>query len=93
MFAAVVGWQLYGVPRVSAVTPGPDAFVKTPRRTLVLDVRGLAKLQDVAVMLDGEDVTADATRDGDTLTLTTQRPRRRPARGLVQRAELQPLPP
>ena len=28
VFLAVVGWQLYGVPRVSAVTPGPDAYVK-----------------------------------------------------------------
>jgi lipoprotein-anchoring transpeptidase ErfK/SrfK len=71
VFAAVVGWQLYGVPRVSAVTPGPDAFVKSPSTTLVLDVRGLAKLQAVAVTLDGKDVTADAKRDGDTLTLTT----------------------
>ncbi len=71
VFAAVVGWQFYGVPRVSAVTPGPDAFVKNPSTTLVLDVRGLAKLRAVAVTLDGKDVTADAKRDGDTLTLTT----------------------
>ena len=71
VFAAVVGWQLYGVPRVSAVTPGPDAFVKNPSTTLVLDVRGLPKLQAVAVTLDGKDVTADAKRDGNTLTLTT----------------------
>jgi lipoprotein-anchoring transpeptidase ErfK/SrfK len=71
LFAAVAGWQLYGVPRVSAVTPGPDAFVKDPSTTLVLDVKGLPKLQAVAVTLDGKDVTAAAKRDGDTLTLTT----------------------
>ena len=71
VFVAVVGWQLYGVPRVSAVTPGPDAFVKNPSTTLVLDVSGLPKLQDVAVTLDGKDVTADAKRNGNTLTLTT----------------------
>ncbi len=71
VFAAVVGWQLYGVPRVSAVTPGPDAFVKTPSTTLVLDVKGLPKLRSVTVTLDGKDVTADAKRDGNTLTLTT----------------------
>ncbi len=71
VFAAVVGWQLYGVPRVSAVTPGPDAFVKTPSTTLVLHVKGLPKLQSITVMLDGKDVTADAKPDGDTLTLTT----------------------
>jgi lipoprotein-anchoring transpeptidase ErfK/SrfK len=71
VFAAVVGWQLYGVPRVSAVTPGPDAFVKNPSTTLVLDVKGLAKLKDLAVTLDGKDVTTAAERDGDTLTLAT----------------------
>jgi lipoprotein-anchoring transpeptidase ErfK/SrfK len=71
VFAAVVAWQLYGVPRVSAVTPGPDAYVKDPSTALVLDVRGLSALQNVAVTLDGEDVTATARRDGDTLTITT----------------------
>jgi lipoprotein-anchoring transpeptidase ErfK/SrfK len=71
VLAAVIGWQLYGVPRVSAVTPGPNAFVKTPSTTLVLDVKGLPKLQSVTVTLDGKDVTADAKRDGNTLTLTT----------------------
>ena len=70
VFLAVVGWQLYGVPRVSAVTPGPDAYVKTPSPTVVLDIKGLSKLKDVAVTFDGEDVTAETTRDGDTLTIT-----------------------
>ena len=80
-------------PRVSAVTPGPDAYVKDPSPTVVLDVRGLSKLKDVAVTLDGEDVTAERQRDGDTLTITHQRPRRRRARRRLQRQELQPLPP
>ena len=71
VFAAVVGWQLYGVPRVSAVTPGPDAYVKNPSTTLILTVRGLPKLEGVAVTLDGKDVTATANQDGDTLTLAT----------------------
>jgi lipoprotein-anchoring transpeptidase ErfK/SrfK len=71
-FAAVVGWQLYGVPRVSAVTPGPDTYVKDPSTTLVLKVNGLGKLQDVAVTLDGRDVSNAATRDGDTLRITTK---------------------
>ena len=66
---AVVGWQLYGVPRVSAVTPGPDAFVKDASAAVVLSVKGLPSLKDVSVTLDGEDVTAEATRSGDTLTL------------------------
>jgi L,D-transpeptidase catalytic domain/Putative peptidoglycan binding domain/Bacterial Ig-like domain len=72
VLAAVVGWQLYGVPRVSAVTPGPDTHVKDPSPTVVLDIKGLAKLQDVAVTLDGEDVTAAAQRNGDTLTIEAQ---------------------
>jgi lipoprotein-anchoring transpeptidase ErfK/SrfK len=70
VFAAVVGWQLYGVPRVSAVTPGPDAHVKDASPTMVLDIRGLSDLKDLAVTLDGEDVTARSRRDGDTLTIS-----------------------
>jgi lipoprotein-anchoring transpeptidase ErfK/SrfK len=69
VFAAVVGWQLYGVPRVSAVTPGPDTYVKDASPTVVLDVKGLSKLRDVAVTFDGADVTAEAERNGDTLTI------------------------
>jgi lipoprotein-anchoring transpeptidase ErfK/SrfK len=72
VLAAVAGWQLYGVPRVSAVTPGPDAYVKDPSTALVLKVNGLSELQDVRVTLDGKDVTGTATRDGDTLTLPSQ---------------------
>jgi lipoprotein-anchoring transpeptidase ErfK/SrfK len=70
VFLAVAGWQLYGVPRVSAVTPGPDAYVKNPSPTVVLDIKGLSRLKDVAVTFDGKDVTAETTRDGDTLTIT-----------------------
>jgi lipoprotein-anchoring transpeptidase ErfK/SrfK len=70
VFLAVAGWQLYGVPRVSAVTPGPDAYVKNPSPTVVLDIKGLSKLKDVTVTFDGKDVTAETTRDGDTLTIT-----------------------
>ena len=72
MFAALVAWQVYGVPRVSAVTPGPDAFVKDPSAALVLKVKHLGKLQNVAVTLDGKDVTGIATQDGDTLTISNQ---------------------
>jgi lipoprotein-anchoring transpeptidase ErfK/SrfK len=72
VFAAVVAWQVYGVPRVSAVTPGPDAYVKDPSAALVLKVKHLGKLQNVAVTLDGKDVTGLATQDGDTLTISNQ---------------------
>ena len=71
MFVAVVGWQVLAVPRVSAVTPGPDSYVKNPSPTVVLDVKGLPKLRPSRVTFDGDDVTAEATRDGDNLTFTT----------------------
>jgi L,D-transpeptidase ErfK/SrfK len=69
--AAVVGWQLYEVPRVAAVTPGPDAFVKNPDGSLVLEVRGLSGLSDVAVTLDGKDVSGGASQNGNMLTIAT----------------------
>jgi lipoprotein-anchoring transpeptidase ErfK/SrfK len=71
VFAVVAAWQLYGVPRVSAVTPGPDAYVKDPSTALVLDVHGLSTLNDVAVTLDGKDVTPTARHDGNRLTIAT----------------------
>jgi len=69
--AAVLGWQFIGVPRVSAVTPGPDAYVKNDSLTVVLNVKGLPQLKDVRVTFDGEDVTADVSREGEKLTFTT----------------------
>ncbi len=69
--AAILGWQLIGVPRVSAVTPGPDAYVKNRSLTVVLNVKGLPTLKDLSVAFDGKDVTADASRNGDRLTFTT----------------------
>lgn len=69
VLGALAGWQLVGVPRVSAVTPGPDAYVKSGSPTIVLDVHGLANLTGVKVTLDGEDVTAQAQRSSDKLTV------------------------
>jgi lipoprotein-anchoring transpeptidase ErfK/SrfK len=71
VLAALVAWQVLGVPRVAAVTPGPDAFVNDPHLAVVLDVKGLQKLKDVRVTFDGSDVTAASTRSGNTLTFTT----------------------
>ena len=59
---AVLGWQVLGVPRVSAVTPGPNAYVKDRALTVILDVHGLQKLTGVRVTFDGRDMTARATR-------------------------------
>ena len=72
MVVALAAWQVLGVPRVSAVTPGPDSFVKDqsltrrPRRPRPADALG-----DVRVTLDGNDITATASRSGDKLTFTT----------------------
>jgi hypothetical protein len=73
VLAALAAWQVLGVPRVSAVTPGPDAFVKDPSLTVVLNVKGLPKLEGVRVAFDGGDVTGKAVRSGDKLTFTTGR--------------------
>ena len=71
VLAAVAGWQVLAVPRVSAVTPGPDSFVKNPSLTVVLNVKGLPRLKGVRVTFDGDDVTSRATRSGDKLTFAT----------------------
>jgi lipoprotein-anchoring transpeptidase ErfK/SrfK len=72
VLAAVTAWQVLGVPRVSAVTPGPGAYVKNPSMTVVLDVHGLSHLKDLRVDLDGKDITARTSQDGDTLTFRTR---------------------
>jgi lipoprotein-anchoring transpeptidase ErfK/SrfK len=71
VLAALAAWQVLAVPRVSAVTPGPDSYVKNPALTVVLNVKGLPKLKSVRVTFDGDDVTGKATRNGDELTFTT----------------------
>ena len=71
VFAALAAWQVIGVPRVAAVTPGPGSYVKNPSMTVVLDVRGLSHLTNVLVRLDGRDITARTAQDGDKLTFST----------------------
>ena len=71
VLAALAGWQVLAVPRVSAVTPGPDSYVKNPSLTVVLNVKGLPGLKGVRVTFDGDDITGKAARSGDKLTFTT----------------------
>jgi len=71
--AALAAWQLLSAPRVSAVTPGPDAWVKGPTPTVTLSVKGLAKLEDVRVSFDGRDITTEAEHRGDSITFATGR--------------------
>jgi peptidoglycan hydrolase-like protein with peptidoglycan-binding domain len=69
--AALAAWHLLSAPRVSAVTPGPDAWVKSPSPMVTLDVKGLAKLEDVRVSFDGRDITGAAWHSGERLTFAT----------------------
>ena len=69
MVAAGV-WQVVAAPRVSAVTPGPDSYVKDASGTIVLTVHGLQSLKDVRLTMDGGDITHAAARSGDTLTFS-----------------------
>ena len=71
VLASLAVWQLVDVPRVSAVEPGPDSYIKHHSPVVVLDVRGLAKLGGVRVALDGRDVTGQVIRRGDELSLAT----------------------
>lgn len=73
VLAALAAWQSIGVPRVSAVTPGPDAYVKDAAQTIVLDVHGLDHLSDVRVTFDGDDVTSWVHRQGDRVSLAPGR--------------------
>ncbi len=70
--AALVAWQILGVPRVSAITPEADAFVKEPTTVITLSVKGLEKLDAVVVTLDGRDVTSTSTRSGEVLSFTAR---------------------
>ncbi len=71
VLAVPVVWQLVNVPRVSAVAPGPNSFVKHRAPMVVLEVHGLARLSGVRVTLDGRNVTGQAARRGNTLSLAT----------------------
>ncbi len=66
VFAA---WQIIGVPRVSAVTPGPDAYTSKKQAPIVLHVNGLGSLQSLRVTVDGRDFTAATSRSGDQLSI------------------------
>ena len=70
VLAVLAAWQVLGVPRVSAVTPGPGTFVNDGSLTIVLDVHRLGHLKDVRVMLDGSDVTARSRLSGDQLAFS-----------------------
>jgi peptidoglycan hydrolase-like protein with peptidoglycan-binding domain len=70
---AVVGWQLWRVPWVSAITPDPDAYIDSPTPEIVLRVRNLQELSDVKVIFAGRDVTDTTRLDGDRLLLSPER--------------------
>jgi lipoprotein-anchoring transpeptidase ErfK/SrfK len=68
VLAALVAWQVVAVPGVSAVTPGPDAFVNRPSLSVVLNIKGMKGLEDLRVALDGADVTETAEISAGSVT-------------------------
>ncbi len=56
--------QVFGRPAVDAPTPAPDSATNEPRPVISFDP-GVGDVTDLRVVLDGEDVTADAMRTPD----------------------------
>ncbi len=71
VFAVLAGVEFLRAPRVSAISPSPDAFVAKRAVTLRFTVKGLSGLKNLVVRLDGADVTTMTRANGDRVTLTT----------------------
>lgn len=67
LVAAALSWQLWRLPWVSAIAPGPDAYVSSGSPVVRLHVRNLELLTDVRVFFAGRNVTAATTVEGDDL--------------------------
>ncbi len=65
----LAGWQLLTAPRISALTPKPEAFTKDSSPAVSFDVRGLRSLTHVRVVFNGEDVTESITRHENTVSI------------------------
>jgi lipoprotein-anchoring transpeptidase ErfK/SrfK len=71
LFAAAVAIAVWKAPRISALSPTPGAYLKTTAPTVSAEVDGLGGVRDITVVLDGTDVSASASRSGDTITAPT----------------------
>jgi lipoprotein-anchoring transpeptidase ErfK/SrfK len=75
---AFVGGQAIGKPGVASVTPARGGAVASARPSIVVALENADRIRDLAVSLDGRDVTASVRGAGDRLVIT---PRRRLAEG------------
>lgn len=71
--AAFAGYEVWRAPNVRAMSPSPDGFVAERSLTARLTVKGFAGLKNVAITLDGHDVTTEVHSDGDHLSFATGR--------------------
>jgi lipoprotein-anchoring transpeptidase ErfK/SrfK len=69
LLAAAVAVALWKAPRVTAVSPTPGAYLKATTPTVSAKVSGIGGVHHVTVLLDGTDVSATASRSGDTISV------------------------
>ena len=72
LLAAAVGVALWQAPRIDVVSPTADAFLKSTRPTVAARISGIGGVHDITVLLDGTDVSAAASRSGDTISVAAK---------------------
>jgi lipoprotein-anchoring transpeptidase ErfK/SrfK len=72
LIAAAVAVALWKAPHFDAISPAPGAFIKTTTPTISARVGGLGGVRDITVVLDGTDVSASASRSGDTISVAAK---------------------
>lgn len=75
---AFVGGQAIGKPGIASVTPARDGAVASAKPSIVVALENADRISDLAVSVDGKDVTASVRGAGDRLVVT---PRARLAEG------------
>ena len=74
--AAVVAFltfELFTAPRIEAVSPGPETFLKDSNVQISVDLPGADKLSDLSLRLDGRDVTPNVHVSDGRLYLDADR--------------------
>jgi len=68
---AFAGWQMGERPSIAAVTPAPGDAVASPAPSLSVELRNAGRLGDLAVTVDGRDVTGTVRGARDRLLIPT----------------------
>ena len=71
--AAFVAFEFITAPRISAVTPSPGSSLDRDSLVVSVEVPGAQRLHDLAVRLDGRDVTPSVRSDAQRLYFETGR--------------------